>query len=365
MSFGADPLDQLPSFARGQFLAARAAGTTFSPEGIERLAEQLAAREVKDGAARSPAASVANLAELWAQFESLPGDSLAAIAERWAKDDAPIRIDDRMDLHWSWLPELFEGEPAALIVFALREVRADLAKETLRAHWSRLRSVPASDLEVAEMSPELASFLRVRLFSNFVLLVDKKRNGPLTGLLTLGKKEMHLLVYDLGLQEISIAGGREGSPELAQLLEKYDGAESTRLLRIFRKGQTPPVGYVAPEPDTPEAAREERRAQEAADNVRAAFEAAGNEGDLVSFLGLRRLATALSADPRDYCRYLGQKMQRAQALQLVAWRDALAAEPAGEDTLTARTELAAEIVRRLGSIVLRTNVPTVTSRVWA
>lgn len=366
MNLGADPLDALPSPVRGYLAAANWAGAALTPADVERIAAHRTganATTARTTTAQTTTAHPTTAAEIEGAYAYLQALSPALQAEaprRWAENEPPVRIDDQLDLHWSWLPDRLAQDPPALIVFALREVRPELAKETLRALWSRLRTANASELEVAAPAPALAAHLRRRLFSAFALLSEKPRTGGLAALLALGKKELHLLVYDLGFSEITVAAGTSGSPELAELLRGFEGADATRLQRIFVKGQPPRPGTTLPEPGSEAALSAERRRAEATENVRSAYAASGQKDDFVGYVGLRRLAAALASDPRDWCRHLGQKMKHPEARLLLEWRDRYHVEG-----VSPSTDILGEITHRLATVVSRTTVPAVANRVWA
>ncbi len=323
-----DRLDSATSLARGFLLASRWAGDSPSDDAHERI----------------PILADADLAKEHEAIGLLPDDRRAALGVVWLSREKPARIDEALDLHWSWLADELRDENPALVLQLLGALRPGLAKETLRALWSGLRQTKSSDLEIGHPAPALAAHLRRWVFSCFALVAERERGErSLAAVLFLGKRDLYLLVQDVGLRSIARAGGGGGREEILRLLQAQGGAEATRISKLLQKNAAENAsGSDSEESDDPAEVR-------ASALVRRAVEASsGSGGDLVGLVGIGTLALALSSEPRSFAVQIAQRMTKEVGSRLVEWRDEHAA---GDDE--GRDESAAEVLERLANVLSR------------
>ena len=246
---------------------------------------------MRDAATRVPRLAGQNLEQEFEAIKLLPADRRAALGNVWLSSTKRMRVDEVLGVHWSWLTdELLQEQSPALVLLALGCLRGDAPKELLRAIWPRMRGAKSADLDVPKPSPALAAALRRTVHARFTLLGDRPREDqPAAGLLLLKPRELYLLVQDLGLREITRAGGSEHREGVVRLLKDYQSAEVARIAKLL-KGQSQADAGSA---DT----EESREGGIAVGLVKQAVEATGGEGDVVGLVGLGKLALALAAEP--------------------------------------------------------------------
>lgn len=322
-----DRLDERTSFGRGFLLASQWAGVPPASD----VAGRVSALEGQDPAREYEAVSL------------LPADRRSALGSVWLGMEPRGRIDEALDIHWTWLAEELKGEPPVLVLHFLGTVKSDLARETVRALWSTLRTAGGDELEIARPSPVMAASLRRSFFSRFALAAEREREGAASALLLLSRRELYQVVQDAGLQEISRIGGRDRSRELLRLLKGYRGVETARISRMLaEEGTGGAEGAEGAPPET-------RRAVEL---VGRAVEETGGEGDLVGLVGIGKLAIAISAEPPRLVKMLAARMSRAAGTALIDWTARFAREERGDREATAN-----EIMERMGTILSRESSP--------
>lgn len=322
-----DRLDERTSFARGFLLASHWAGVP--PSG--------------DVARRVPALEGQEPEKEYEAVSLLPSDRRSALGSVWLGMERRGRIDEALDIHSTWLAEALKDEPPVLVLHFLGTVRPDLARETVRALWSTMRSAKSDDLEIERPSPVMAAHLRRHFFSRFALVAEREREGAAGALLLLSRRELYQMVQDAGLQEISRIGGRDRSRELLRLLKGYRGVESARISRMLAEEGA--GGAEGAEGAPPGRGR-------AVELVGRAVEATGGEGDLVGLVGIGKLAIALSCEPPRFVKMLAGRMSLPVGTALIEWTAHYAKE--GRDD---REAAANEIMERMGTILSRESSP--------
>lgn len=295
-------LDAATSFARGFLLASHWA--EFAPD--------------TDAATRVPRLAGQNLEQEFEAIGLLPADRRAALGTVWLSSTKRMRVDEVLGVHWSWLTDgLLQETSPALVLLALGCLRGNAPKELLRAIWPKMRGAKSTDLDVPKPGPAFAAALRRTVHARFTLLGDRPREDqPSAGLLLLKPRELYLLVQDLGLREISRAGGSKHREGVVRLLKDYQSAEVARIARQL-KGQT--------QAGAEDADGEEVRAGGiAVDLVKQAVDATGGEGDVVGLVGLGKLALALREEPPPFVHVLAQRMQKKLGERLIDWHESAA-----------------------------------------
>ncbi len=322
-----DRLDERTSFARGFLLASHWAG--LPPGG--NVTSRIPALEGQETEKEYEAVSL------------LPPDRRSALGSVWLGMERRSRIDEALDVHWTWLAEELKDEPLTLVLQFLGTVRPDLARDTVRALWATVRSAKTDDMEIERPSPVMAAHLRRHFFSRFALVAEREREGAVGALLLLSRRGLYQVVQDAGLQEISRIGGQDKSRELLRLLKGYRGVESARISKMLdEEGKG---GADGAEDALPGRNR-------AVELVGRAVEATGGEGDLVGLVGIGKLAIALSCEPARFVRMLACRMSRPVGTLLIEW----AARFTGEERED-REEVANEIMERMGTILSRESSP--------
>jgi hypothetical protein len=200
-----------------------------------------------------------------------------------------------------------------------------------------MRGAKSADLDVPKPPPALAAALRRTVHARFTLLGDRPREEqPAAGLLLLKPRELYLLVQDLGLREISRAGGSAHREGVVRLLKDHQSAEVARIAKLL-KGQS--------QADDGADDEASRAGGVAVDLVKQAVEATGGEGNVVGLVGLGKLALALAQEPATFVRVLAQRMHRDLGERLVAWYET-AAGAEGE-----RESALPEVLERMRAIL--------------
>ncbi len=298
-----DLLESCSARAKGYLLAAFHTGSDPSPSIAGTLS----------GISGQP------MAEAFAILSSLPPEQRGALAERWHREE-PARVDDWVDLHWTWLVEPLEKEPFPLALLLLRELRPGLAKETAKALAVK-KPAGGEGLDLKRLPAPLAAHLRRSLFSRFL------RGGGAPGepaeggaLLSLSRRELYLLLQDVGTVEVIRVAGHQSHDLLRRLrgFREKDREETVKLLTAFGKAaeEAGPEGEEAAGKGGAGAAAGRSLAC-----VEEALAGASDGEDVVGLTGLSRIALALADRPRDAALSVARKMLRPWGERLLAWRD--------------------------------------------
>jgi len=329
-----DLLESCSPAAKGYLLAALRSGAEANPSLSERL----------------PVLRDQPIAEALSILASLPAEQTAALADRWQRA-AAVRIDDSVEVHWTWLVEPLEREPFPLALLLLRELRPGLAKETAKALVARNRAAAGGDLDLKRLPAPLAAHLRRRLFSRFPLSPGGEEGEGGSGVAALSRRDLYLLLQDVGTVEIvRLAGDR--SHEVLRRLRGFraeERVETVDLLRAFWKGASKAAAGAEEESEGSEEEREtEREIVLRLERVEEALEHASEGEDVVGLVGLSRVALALAGAPRRAALVVARKMLRPWGERLLAWRDRFSETGAG-----GAAAAAAEIEERIGKIRAR------------
>jgi len=366
-----DPLGACPSLIRGLLLAARWAGRA-PAEGIDARSAPVAAplRGAVDGLRAG-----VDLNESWTAIAALREEAFASLTLHWLAQEPPRRIDDVLDLHWSWLePELRDWPPHELVWFLLHVPPRASAQELLRAFYPKIQSVLNQPLAEVEPPPALLAVLRRRLYSRFLLRLEDGGEASATAsasasvqraglgatasaraFLSLDRSMLHLLVQEAGLHTIALAGGEHPASDLAPRMAELVASEPTRLQRLYKKGLAKPVGSSGEGADPEIAAAHAAARAEASEDLTVALDGLGptREGDLVGLAGLRLLARGLAGESPILCRNLAQRMNAPAATRFLAWREETEAAPGADGKRARRDEARQELARRLGVVLSR------------
>lgn len=312
--------------------------------------------------------------ESWAAMAALRDEAFASLTLHWLSQEPPRRIDDVLDLHWSWLePELRDWPPHELVWFLLHVPPRASAQELLRAFYPKIQSVLNQPLAEVEPPPALLAELRRRLYSRFLLRMEDGAEASTAAsaqrvgvgatasaraFLSLDRAMLHLLVQEAGLHTIALAGGENPTTDLAPRMAELVGSEATRLQRLYKKGLARPVGSSGEGADPEIAAAYAVARTEAAEDLSVALDALGptREGDLVGLAGLRLLARGLAGESPVLCRNLAQRMHAPAATRFLMWLEDVAGPTGvGADAAAGVRRDAArqELARRLGVVLSR------------
>lgn len=225
---------------------------------------------------RVPRLAGEDIPVLYGTFRALPLASRQSLRITWAKREPLQRIDERVELHPSWMTERLRPEPPTTLLLALGELPPEMGRDVLRTLWPKVRpSRPEDSLgEITPLQPALAGHLRRRLFTRFVRLrVTETATGRFTRLLDLDAAELWLLSQELGRIERARTRSATDSDDTA--------AKHLQVVEDISK----------------------------------------SEDQVVGLLGLRLLAVTLALAPREYCLHVAQKMAYPIAQHLLDWRD--------------------------------------------
>jgi hypothetical protein len=267
---------------------------------------------------------------LYDSFRLLPRTSREALRITWSKRERRCRLDELVGLHPSWLTDHLGDESAASLLVALGEINPDLGREVLRALWPRLKPCAGEEVEVRPLAPAWSGELRRWIFRRFVHAAPSPtRDHPLDRLASLDPQQVWLFAQDLGRDELRRVA--EAAPsEVDSLLRRLPHDQAVQLGRLLAAMQN----GVEPEGTTdtmqisldpvPQVRRDEVDAggfHAAAEHIRAVFEVAEIDANILGSIGLRSLAAALAAYPRTYALQLAQRMGLPLATRMLAWRD--------------------------------------------
>lgn len=346
MTLGPAALHECKSFTRGFLLASRWAGV--------RPTDGVAKRLPKLG--DEPAGA------LYDAMGELPKASRAALEKEWVKREARRRLEDALGLHWTWLVDVVEDEPAPLLLMALGEIEPTIAKEAFRHLWPKKKS-QSNEVDVTPLSPAMAGHLRRYLLARFALQGEREqKSDKLAALLILDRRDVWMLVQDMGRATLTELAQSHNRAALDRLLQRVPGTRSARIRRML-DALEPRDGFLdatssdvragaskgAAESESSSGEDDETNpVKRGLDDLDAAMVVAQSEGELFGLVGLRKLARGFADRPREHCLSLAQKMARHVAKHLIAWRDEGAAR--GE---TANDAAIKEIVDGLGAALAR------------
>ena len=356
MTLGPAALNECKSFTRGYLLASRWA----------------AVRPADDVATRLPKLGDEPVGELYDAMDELPEASRSALEKVWVKREARRRLEDALGLHWTWLADVVEDEPAPLLLLALGEIEPAIAKEAFRHLWPK-KKARSNEIEVTPLDPSMAGHLRRHLLARFALLGEREQKvDKLAGLLILDRRDVWMLAQDLGRATLSEMAQSHNRGALERFLQRVPGARSARIRRMVEalepgdfsdatssdirppasspgqgKGETEEAGN-ADGADPAGSDDEANPIKRGLDDLDAAMAVAQTEGELFGLVGVRKLARGLADRPREFSLSLGQKMAKHLANHLITWRDTGAArgEAASDETIQ-------EIVNGLGAAMSR------------